>query len=835
MSLIRGKNYSDVCSKSTSILDIPLHQLTPGMRQYQDAKKQNPDCIIFLRMGDFYEMFYEDAVTVSRELEITLTSRGKGEKKAPLAGIPYHALDNYLGRLVKKGFKVAIIEQLEDPKQAKGLVKRGLVRIVTPGTMMESSVLEEGSNNYVGALTQFNDDFKLALCDLTTGEFFTLSATGEENAIHEIKRYNPAEFLIPESLGVNINLINEIKDCSFVNFISDSNFKQDNSLSFLKEYFKIDSFGLPNENIGVVGGLFRYLVDTQKTSLTHIKRISLRGGGHLILDSVTLKNLELLRSLNNNKRKGSLLDVIDQTTTAMGSRLIQKWLKLPLTDLAKINYRLDGVDELKHALILREEVKDLLKDVQDIERLIAKVNFGNAMPKDLLSLRNSLKLIAELPGKLNNCSTEILQKVSKLPDLSKEIKIIDDSIKEEPANHLREGGIIKSEFNEELNELHNITKNSKSFIKDLEQKERQKTGISSLRIGYNRVFGYYLEITKKNLSLVPEHYIRKQTLANAERFLTSELKEAEEKILTAQEKINKLEYKIYQDIVDKLKTKTSEIQQTSMITATLDVLNSFASIAAEKNYCRPEFCDESIINIEQGRHPVLEKIMGSFIPNDVLMQQGEMMIITGPNTSGKSTVMRQTALIFVMAQMGCFVPAVSCKIGITDRIFTRVGASDDLTSGNSTFMVEMLETASILNNATSRSLLILDEIGRGTSTFDGVSIAWSVVEHIYQNIKARCMFSTHYHVMNKLGEKFSKITNYNLLVKEQHGELVFLRKLVPGGTDQSHGIYVAKLAGIPNSVVERAKEIQQILEKDDEMVRRMKAKKLQEQKSLEEY
>ncbi|MBU0457495.1 MAG: DNA mismatch repair protein MutS [Nanoarchaeota archaeon] len=827
---------------NTNILDIPTEQLTPGMRQYQEAKRNNPDCLIMLRMGDFYEMFYEDAVTSAKELEITLTARGKGDKRAPLAGIPYHALESYLARLIKKGFKVAIIEQLEDPKNAKGLVKRGLVRIVTPGTVIESSMLNEKENNYIMSLTSFADEYAAAFCDLSTGEFFTAKINSFPQLINEIIRLNPSECIIPESLKVNHELIEKIKSNGvFVNSLEDYYFRKENARKILLNHFNLaslDPFGLEDKksNLVVSGALLKYLLETQKNSLSHIKKISLRSNQNkMLLDSSTLRNLELTKNIKDGTTRGSLLSVFDKTVTAMGARLLKKWIKEPLLKKEIIKRRLNAVEALGKNIIVREEIINLLNEVYDLERLISRVNYGNASPRDLSALKKSLENIPPIKEKLNLLESDLLLNISKIHSLKEIASLINKAIKEDSPLTIREGNIIKADYNEELDQLRDIKLNSKKYLKQIEEREKEKTGIQTLRIGFTRVFGYFIEVTKKNLHLVPETYIRKQTTANSERYITEELKIEEEKILGAEEKINELEYNLFQDILKKVSEQTLEVQETASKLSVLDVLCSLAKVAMENNYSKPEFVDQKVIQIKNGRHPVVEIIEKSFIANDIFLNEKEMMIITGPNMAGKSTVMRQTALIVLMAQMGSFVPAEQCVLGIVDRIFTRVGAYDDLSSGQSTFMVEMNETASILNNATKDSLIILDEIGRGTSTFDGVSIAWSVAEHIYNKVQAKTLFATHYHVMNKLAEKFSKIKNYNIAAKEVKGEVVFLHKLLEGGTDQSYGIHVAKLAGLPDEVIGRAKEIQEILEKDDEMVRKIKAKKLQEQMCLDKF
>jgi DNA mismatch repair protein MutS len=844
---------------SKSILQVSEQNLTPGMRQYRDAKRDNPDCLIMLRMGDFYEMFYEDAVTASRDLEITLTSRGKGEKAAPLAGIPYHALDNYLGRLIKKGHKVAIIEQLEDPKKAKGLVKRGLVRIVTPGTLIESSLLDANENNYIIAISAQAENYYYALCDLSTGEFLCGKLDSTESLLAEIQRRNVSECIVPESLMVNRELVEAVgKIGSFVNKFDDFHYRFDKAQEVLREHFNVQSlmaFGLEesygdNSNIdnknntlsdskykvSTAGALLKYLQETQKNSLAHIKRIvNVKHNEIMQLDRSTLRNLELLQNIRDLTTRGTLLSVLDQTVNPLGARMLKRFIKEPLLDAKRILERLKAVEELNLAVIQREEIRELLKEIYDLERLIGRVNYGNASPKDMLALKSSLLKVPVIKSKLVEFNSKLLIGIRDVVDFDNVSQLIESSIRDDAPLTIREGGIIKPEFNPELNELVNIKRNSKQFLQKIEEREKKKTGIPTLKVSFNRVFGYFIEVTKKNLHLVPESYIRKQTTANSERYITEELKVEEEKILGAQEKIQELEYQIFQAICEEIKKETSAIQDAAEKLAVLDVLSTFSKVAMENDYCKPEFNDSNNLIIENGRHPVLEKIEEQFISNSVEIKDGETMIITGPNTSGKSTIMRQTALICLMAQIGSYVPADLVNLSIVDRIFTRVGAQDDLSFGQSTFMVEMLETANILNNASKHSLIILDEIGRGTSTFDGVAIAWSTAEHIYNNIKAKTMFATHYHVLNKMADRFDNIKNYNVAVKEMSGEIIYLRKLVEGGTDQSHGVHVAKLAGMPEGLVNRAKEIQSILEAEDEMVKKIKAKKAKEQMSLDRF
>ncbi|MFA6461071.1 MAG: DNA mismatch repair protein MutS [Candidatus Woesearchaeota archaeon] len=838
-----GNNSNNPTSSNnvTSVLDIDHDLLTPGMQQYQEVKKLHPDCLVMLRMGDFYEMFYQDAATAARELEITLTSRGKGDKRAPLAGIPFHALEPYLGRLVKKGYKVAIVEQLEDPKLAKGLVKRGLVRIVTPGTIIESSMLNERENNYIFGLTAFGDEYALAVCDMSTGEFFTTLLENVNQLYHEFARYSPSECVIPESLKVDVELLERLKNYNcFMNSLDDRHFSPEKARELLLNHFKLhnlETFGLEEHklNVSVSGGLLKYLIDTQKNSLSHLKKISLLSSQNKMwLDSSTLRNLELIRNIKDNGSRGSLLSVLDKNTTCMGARLLKKWIKEPLLNKEVINQRLDAIEELNQRVIVREETIELLAQVYDIERLVSKVNYGNANPRDLLSLRNSLGQLPLLKNKLSKMQSLLLREISNLEELKDTFSLLQTGLRDDAPISTREGGIIKSGYNSELDELHNIKHNSKKFLQELEEKEKQKTGLP-LRLGYTKIFGYFFEVTRRHAESVPSDWIRKQTTVNTERYISEELKLIEEKILGAEEKIFEIEYNLFQDLLKKVAEQTVSIQETALKISVLDVLCGLSKVALENNYCKPEFVDERVIQVQNARHPVVEKQESGFVANDIFLSQGEMMIITGPNMAGKSTLMRQVALISLMAQMGSFVPADKAVLGIVDRIFTRVGAYDDLSSGQSTFMIEMTETAAILNSATEQSLIILDEIGRGTSTFDGVSIAWSVAEYIYNRTKAKTLFSTHYHVLNKLAEKFPRMKNYNIAVREVKGEVIFLHKLVSGGTDESYGIHVAKLAGLPEEVISRAKEIQELLVKDDDMMRKIKAKKLEEQMGLDKF
>jgi len=800
-------------------------KLTPGMQQYMQIKNKHPDCIVMFRMGDFYEMFFEDAKTASRELEITLTSRGKGETKAPLAGIPYHAIEPYIAKLIKKGYKIALCEQIEDPKKAKGLVKRDLVRIITPGTVVESIILDDKKNNYLMAIAKQADKFGIALADISTGEFLTSEINDYSSLTNQLTKFNPSEIIIPLSLE-NSDFVKLLKKEDFiVHTFDDRFFWQEKANQTLKEHFNVlslEGYGCQNKELCIssAGALISYLQETQRNHVNYINSIHTYSiNQHMVLDKSTLRNLELVKNIRDNSPKGTMLEVIDKCLTPMGSRLIHNWILTPLLDKTKINQRLDSVHELFTNPLLREELKEKLKSVYDIERLIGRVTYGNANARDLISLRNSLKLIPDIKLLLTNCKSMLLTNIKNTSDLTTITNLITKAIKEEPSLILREGNLIKPDYNQELDTLRSITKHGKSWIADLETKEKRTTGIKSLKIKYNKVFGYFIEISKSNLHLVPQNYIRKQTQVNSERFITQELKEQENRVLGAEEKIFSLEYDLFQQVLKDVASNAKEVQTTSKILAEIDTLLSFAIISAENNYTKPIISDTNELIIKEGRHPVIEHIITEpFVPNDcTINNQSKFMVITGPNMSGKSSFMRQTALIVLLAQIGCFVPAKEASIGIVDRIFTRVGAYDDLTHGQSTFMVEMTETANIVNNASEKSLIILDEIGRGTSTYDGISIAWSVAEYIHKNIKAKTLFATHYHQMNKLSEQFEGIKNYNIAVKEVEDSIVFLHKILEGGTDKSYGIEVARLAGLPKEIIERSKAIMKKLELEDEI------------------
>jgi DNA mismatch repair protein MutS len=791
-------------------------KLTPGMQQYMDIKNANPDCIILFRMGDFYETFFDDAVTISRELEITLTGRGKDENRVPLAGIPYHSIEPYIAKLVKKGYKIGMVEQVEDPKKAKGLVKRELVRIITPGTIVESLMLDNSSNNYILSFNKDGEFFGIAFCDISTGEFFVSKLT-EEQFFNEIKRINPSEIIYPTS--INEKIIEYLRSEGF--FITPYEYRAfwtDWANRTLKDHFNVlnlEGFGIKsNLEISCAGAIISYLKETQKKSLEHIYKISEYNIDEFMhLDFSTIRNLEIVKNIFDSEN-ATLLSVLDKTLTPMGKRLIKKWIVSPLIERDKIEKRLFATKELNENIILRTDLDVLLRKVYDIERLIGKVSYGNCNPKDLVALKISLQNLPALSLALKDVSSESLVKISRLPNLEYPKELINNAIKDEPATTVREGNIVRVGYNSELDELRDIAKNVKTFIAELEEKEKERTGIKSLKIKYNKVIGYYIDVTKTNLHLVPEDYIRKQTQVNSERFITEELKEKENKILGAQEKIFELEFEIFTNIVNKLKKFTRAIQKASKKIAKLDVLNSFAKISEENEYVMPEFNEIGNFEILNARHPVIEAFSNiNFISNDcVLSDNKRTMIITGPNMAGKSTYLRQNALIILMAQIGCFVSADKANLPIFDRIFSRIGAYDNLVKEQSTFMVEMNETANILNNATKNSFVILDEIGRGTSTYDGVSLAWAIGNYLNNEVGCKTLFATHYHQLNEMKDKFEGIENYHILIQEKNDEIIFLRKIVRGGTDKSYGIQVAKLAGVPKEVILSAKKFMENIE-----------------------
>ena len=805
--------------------------LTPMMQQYMAIKEQYKDCILFYRLGDFYEMFYDDALTASRELEITLTGKNCGqEERAPMCGVPYHAVDVYLNKLVAKGYKVAICEQAEDPKQAKGIVKREVIRIVTPGTNLSQQALDEGRNNYLMCLVYDNNQFGLAITDISTGDFYTTEVATLKELYDEIHRFSPSEIICNDSFYMSGASLDDFKDRLHVSVSTLDTWYMDEAVSVqkIKEHFKVaslDGLGLTDFPSGTlaVGALLLYLYETQKNTLDNLTKITpYRSGGYMIIDSATNRNLELIETLREKQKKGSLLWVLDKTKTAMGARLMRNWIEQPLIEKKKITARQDAVEELYNDMITREEIREYLNAVYDLERLVTRISYRTANPRDLIAFKTSLGMIPPVKQLLSQAKSAELKEIDERMDCLEDIyDLIEKSIQDEPPIMIREGGMIKEGYNEDVDKLRLSRTEGKTWLAELEAREKEKTGIKNLRVRYNKVFGYYLEVTNSYKELVPEDWTRKQTLANAERYITPELKELEDMILGAEDKLAALEYDLYCEVRDSIGEQVVRIQETAKAIAHLDVLASLACVAQSNDYVRPSINTKGVIDIQGGRHPVVEKMNNNqmFIDNDTYLynKNHRISIITGPNMAGKSTYMRQSALIVLMAQIGSFVPAKSANIGIVDRIFTRVGASDDLASGQSTFMVEMTEVANILRNATSRSLLILDEIGRGTSTFDGLSIAWAVVEHISNPklLGAKTLFATHYHELTELEGKLDSVNNYCIAVREQGDDIIFLRKIIRGGADKSYGIQVARLAGVPDSVIDRAKEISSWLEETD--------------------
>ena len=808
-----------------------MAELTPMMKQYMETKSQYQDCILFYRLGDFYEMFFDDALTASRELEITLTGKSCGqEERAPMCGVPYHAVEGYLNRLVSKGYKVAICEQVEDPKSAKGIVKREVVRIVTPGTNMDPQALDETRNNYIMCIVYIADRYGVSVADISTGDYFVTEIPDSSKLTDEIYRFSPSEIICNEAFYMSGMDLDGLKDRFGVTIYSLDPWYFDDAVCRQKllEHFKVSSFaglGLEDYDCGLIsaGALLSYLLETQKNSLSNLTHITpYSAGKYMMLDSSTRRNLELCETLREKQKKGSLLWVLDKTKTAMGARTLRKYVEQPLIDRKEILMRLDAVEELKEQAISREEIREYLTPVYDLERLVTKIAYGSANPRDLTAFRSSLEMLPPIRYILQEMQSELLKNICRDMDTLEDLcSLIKDSIREDPPIAMKEGNIIRDGYSEEVDNLRRAKSDGKDWLAKLENEEREKTGIKNLRIKYNKVFGYYLEVTNSYKDQVPDYYTRKQTLANAERYITPELKELEDMILGAEDKLYALEYEIYTEIREKVASETERIQATAKAVATLDVFASLALTAERYNYTRPKINEKGVIDIKEGRHPVVERMIPNemFISNDTYLddKKHRVSVITGPNMAGKSTYMRQTALIALMAQIGSFVPARSADIALSDRIFTRVGASDDLASGQSTFMVEMTEVANILRNATSRSLLILDEIGRGTSTFDGLSIAWAVIEYISDSrlLGAKTLFATHYHELTELEGKIENVNNYCIAVKEQGDDIVFLRKIVPGGADKSYGIQVAKLAGVPDLVINRAKEIVEELSDQD--------------------
>ena len=799
------------------------NELTPMMKQYMQTKEEYKDCILFYRLGDFYEMFFDDALTASKELEITLTGKNCGlEERAPMCGIPYHAVDSYLNRLVSKGYKVAICEQVEDPKTAKGIVKREVIRVVTPGTNLDTQGLDETKNNYIMCIVYMADRYGLSVADVTTGEYLVTELDSQTKLMDELYKFMPSEIVCNEAFYMSGLDLDDLKNRLHMAIYSLEAWYFDDALcrETLQEHFKVASLegiGLSDYECGMIasGALLKYLEETQKNSLSHMSRLTRYAtGNYMVLDSATRRNLELVETLREKQKRGSLLWVLDKTKTAMGARTLRKYVEQPLIDKESIVKRLDAVAELKDNAICREEIREYLNPVYDLERLVGKITYQSANPRDLIAFQSSLSMLPSVKCILKDMESDLLKEIyEELDPLEELCDLVGRAIQEEPPLAMKEGGIIKDGYNEEVDRLRKAKSEGKNWLADLETKEREKTGIKNLRIRYNKVFGYYLEVTNSFKDLVPDYYTRKQTLANAERYIIPELKELEDTILGAEDKLCALEYELYCEVRNTIAAELTRIQRTAKAVAKLDVIASLALVAERNNYVRPKINEKGVIDIRDGRHPVVEKMIlnDMFIANDTYLddKKQRISIITGPNMAGKSTYMRQAALIVLMAQLGSFVPASSANIGLVDRIFTRVGASDDLASGQSTFMVEMNEVANILRNATSKSLLILDEIGRGTSTFDGLSIAWAVVEYISNSklLGAKTLFATHYHELTELEGKISNVNNYCIAVKEKGDDIVFLRKIVKGGADKSYGIQVAKLAGVPDPVINRAKEI----------------------------
>lgn len=829
-----------------------MAEFSPMMQRYLETKEEYKDCILFYRLGDFYEMFFDDAITASRELELTLTGKDCGQaERAPMCGIPHHAAEIYISKLIAKGYKVAICEQLEDPKKAKGIVKRGVIRVVTPGTVVESNMLEERKNNFIMSIFKSGIYYGISVCDISTGEFYSAEIKDNYNfpmLLDEIARYTPSELLINSMMANSQEEISKIKERFenvYITNFNDKFFISD--LNNINLRFNIvDNNGQTIEGISSktlaissINALVEYIEETQKTTLDHINKIKIyQVSKYMALDINARRNLEITEKMRDKSKKGTLLWVLDKTATSMGGRLLRRWLNDPLIDIQEINKRLNAVKELKDDIMLRGDIIENLKKVYDIERLAGKMAFGNANARDMITLKNSLYKLPEVKKILQECKSPMLMELCEnLDELQDIYTLIDNAIVEDPPMAIKDGGIIKLGYDEEIDKLKTAQTEGKNWLIQLEADEKERTGIKNLKVGFNKVFGYYLEVTKSYLNQVPERYIRKQTLTNAERYITEELKNLENQILGAEERVVNLEYNAFTEIREEIAKNVKRLQTTSEVISTVDVLSSFAQVAEDMNYCMPKVDDNGIIDIKNGRHPVIEKIIGigTFVENDTYLDKNDnrLAIITGPNMAGKSTYMRQVALITLMAQVGSFVPAESANIGVVDKIFTRVGASDDLSMGQSTFMVEMMEVATILKEATQNSLVILDEIGRGTSTYDGLSIAWAVAEYIADKEKcgAKTLFATHYHELTELENKLEGIKNYSIAVKEKGEDIIFLRKIIEGGTDESYGIHVAKLAGVPKAVTTKANEILRSLERKNILTNKKQEK--QDKKQVE--
>ena len=804
-------------------------ELTPMQRQYNEIKEKNQDCILFFRLGDFYEMFNDDARTAAKELDLTLTTRDRGkpkEEQTPMCGVPYHSVDSYIARLVQKGYKVAICEQMTDPATTKGLVERDITRIVTPGTVTESCMLDESKNNYMACLYGMGGKFGLAFCDVSTGAFFVTICSDAQSVASELGRFAPSEVLRfgagVEEETISDALFRRLGCC--VDEGHEQQFRLEAAEELLERHFEqnLAQLGIAGMDTAVIasGALLQVLLDVQKNDLKHIRQLQYYTNGKFMeLDMDARRNLELTETMRAKEKKGSLLWVLDKTHTAMGGRMLRSWMEKPLLDVAEISRRHGAVEDLVENPIVRGELTEALKDVSDLERVMTRIVTGTVNCRDLLGLARGFRALPEVKAQLQNCESPLLRKLEAAIDpLTDCADLIENTIVDDPPLTVREGGIIRKGANPDADRLRDIMDGGKDIIASIEASEKEKTGIRTLKVSFNRVFGYYIEVSKSFMDQVPGHYIRKQTLANCERYITQELKELEEQVLTAKDRLTALEYQIFTQLREHLAQQAARVQLTASAVASADVLCSLASVAVQRGYCRPEITLGREIHIENGRHPVVEAVLKDtlFVPNDTNLgsDDNQVAIITGPNMAGKSTYMRQVALIVLMAQMGSFVPARSAKIGLVDRVFTRIGASDDLASGQSTFMVEMAEVASILKYATSRSLLILDEIGRGTSTYDGMAIARAVLEYAAspKRLGAKTLFATHYHELSTMEQRLPNVKNYNIAVKKRGDQMIFLRKIVPGATDDSYGIEVAKLAGIPNTVISRAREILEELE-----------------------
>lgn len=800
-----------------------MAEFSPMMQHYLHTKEEYKDCILFYRLGDFYEMFFDDALTASKELELTLTGKDCGqEERAPMCGVPFHAAEIYINRLVAKGYKVAICEQMEDPKQAKGIVKREVIKVVTPGTNLNTSGLDESKNNYLFSIYYQSNVLGLSICDFTTGDYYVTEVSSEHELIDEINKFVPSEIIANDAFamsGISLEAINEKLGIA-MSILDNRYFDEDDCIRKLMNHFHVNNLaglGLTDYPAGIIaaGALLKYLYETQKSDMSHIITITpYTTGKYMLIDSSSRRNLELVETLREKQRKGSLIWVLDKTKTAMGARCLRNMIEQPLVDRDTIISRQDAIEEFNSKNIDREELREYLNPVYDLERLMAKISCMSANPKDLIAFKNSVEMLPHIKNVLNSFSSDMITQLNGMIDgLTDIYELIEAAIVDDPPVMMRDGGIIKEGYSSEADELRKAKSDGRQWLADIEARERENTGIKNLKIKYNKVFGYYLEVTNSFKSLVPEEWTRKQTLTNAERYTTDELKRLEDIILGAEDKLGGLEYELFCDVRDKISHNAQRVLNTAKALAHIDVLAALSQVSMMNNYVRPSINTKGIINIKDGRHPVVERMINNdmFIANDTLLDNGSnrVSIITGPNMAGKSTYMRQVALIVLMAQIGSFVPASSADIGIVDRIFTRVGASDDLASGQSTFMVEMTEVANILRNATKDSLLILDEIGRGTSTFDGLSIAWAVVEHIadLKILGAKTLFATHYHELTELEGTLEGVNNYCIAVKEKGDDIVFLRKIVKGGADKSYGIQVARLAGVPDAVITRAKEL----------------------------